>query len=71
MLGFGYPGGPEIETAASQISPSVGGLKSQISLPRPMINQNNFDFSFSGLKTAVLVLVKKRKQFSQFGQGSI
>jgi len=57
MLGFGYPGGPEIEKAASQVS----SLKSQVSLPRPMINENNLDFSFSGLKTAVLRKVKDLK----------
>ena len=56
LLGLGYPGGPAIEAAASTIS-----HKSLIinHLPRPMINQDNFDFSFSGLKTAVLQKVKK------------
>lgn len=46
ILNLGYPGGPAIEKAAiaGKISP----------LPRPMINDKNFDFSFSGLKTAVL-----------------
>ena len=33
----------------------------KFSLPRPMINSDNFDFSFSGLKTAVLYLIKKQK----------
>jgi len=61
MLGFGYPGGPEIEKAASHLSPPTGGLNSQLSLPRPMINENNLDFSFSGLKTAVLRKVKDLK----------
>ena len=68
MLGFGYPGGPEIEKAASQLSPPAGGLNSQISLPRPMINENKLDFSFSGLKTAVLTLIKKRKQFNHLAK---
>jgi len=45
ILGLGYPGGPAIEKAAL-----VGnGIK----LPRPMIHDKNFDFSFSGLKTAL------------------
>lgn len=50
ILGLGYPGGPAIETAASN-APMTGS--DPVQLPRPMLNQNNFDFSFSGLKTAV------------------
>jgi len=56
ILGMGYPGGPEIEAAASKLQ--TASHKLQIELPRPMINQKNFDFSFSGLKTAVLYRVK-------------
>lgn len=55
LLGLGYPGGPEIEKAAQKAKQST------IKLPRPMINENNFDFSFSGLKTAVLYRLKKEK----------
>ena len=54
ILGLGYPGGPIIQ----KISQTGDPLKS--TFPRPMINQNNFDFSFSGLKTSVLYLVKKQ-----------
>ena len=50
VLDLGYPGGPAIETEASK---SDKGLSS-VSLPRPMIHHKNYDFSFSGLKTAVL-----------------
>jgi len=50
VLGLGYPGGPAIEDCASQVKK----LKTEIHLPRPMINQKNYNFSFSGLKTAVL-----------------
>ena len=53
VLGLGYPGGPEIEKLASQ----SGKSKSKVRFPRPMINDKNFDFSFSGLKTSVLNLV--------------
>lgn len=49
VLGLGYPGGPEIEKAASQNQ----SVKSSFKFPRPMINSGNFDFSFSGLKAAV------------------
>ena len=50
ILGFGYPGGPAIAKLASQCKSPTADIK----LPRPMINQKNYDFSFSGLKTAVL-----------------
>ena len=56
VLGLGYPGGPEIERLASQIS-NIKNQKSKIELPRPMIGSKSFDFSFSGLKTAVVNLV--------------
>jgi N6-L-threonylcarbamoyladenine synthase len=52
MLGLGYPGGPQIALNAKK------GSKEAVSLPRPMISSNDFDFSFSGLKTAVLYLLK-------------
>lgn len=53
FLGLGYPGGPEIERMASSYKLEVTSYK----FPRPMINEDNFDFSFSGLKTAVVNLV--------------
>jgi N6-L-threonylcarbamoyladenine synthase len=53
VLGLSYPGGPAIEIAASKTKGSPS-----ISLPRPMMNQKNYNFSFSGLKTAVLYKVK-------------
>lgn len=46
LLGLPYPGGPAISKLAEKGDPSF-------KFPRPMLNQNNFDFSFSGLKTAV------------------
>jgi N6-L-threonylcarbamoyladenine synthase len=52
LLGLGYPGGPAISRLAEQGDPSV------YALPRPMLHSKNLDFSFSGLKTAVLTLVK-------------
>jgi len=52
LLDLGYPGGPEIERVA--LKSQVTSHKSQVTLPRPMLKSNNFDFSFSGLKTAVL-----------------
>ncbi len=49
ILGMEYPGGPEIAQKAAE---HRGGI--EISLPRPMTKTKNYDFSFSGLKTAVL-----------------
>ena len=48
FIGLSYPGGPEIQKLAP------GGNPNKIALPRPMIANENFDFSFSGLKTAVV-----------------
>ncbi|MEA3272801.1 MAG: tRNA (adenosine(37)-N6)-threonylcarbamoyltransferase complex transferase subunit TsaD, partial [Patescibacteria group bacterium] len=53
ILGLGYPGGPIISKIAKKGNPSA------YNLPRPMMKHDNFNFSFSGLKTAVLYLVKK------------
>jgi N6-L-threonylcarbamoyladenine synthase len=58
ILGLGYPGGKEISRMAKQFKKSEFNLH----LPRPMIHEKNFDFSFSGLKTAVLYDFKKRSE---------
>lgn len=52
LLGLGYPGGPAISRMAQFGDPSA------YKLPRPMLHSKNLDFSFSGLKTAVLTVVK-------------
>ncbi|MFA4818030.1 MAG: tRNA (adenosine(37)-N6)-threonylcarbamoyltransferase complex transferase subunit TsaD [Parcubacteria group bacterium] len=57
ILKLGYPGGPAIAEAAMKFK--VQSSKFKVSLPRPMLNSKNLDFSFSGLKTAVLYTVKK------------
>lgn len=56
LLELGYPGGPAIAKAAQLFM--ADGIRS-IKLPRPMLHSGNLDFSFSGLKTAVLTAVKK------------
>ena len=56
MLKLPYPGGPEISKMAEKFK--IKNLKLKINLPRPMINSKDYDFSFSGLKTAVLYLIK-------------
>ena len=60
LLNLSYPGGPEISKLAKKNITN----NFNISLPRPMLNQNNLNFSFSGLKTSVLYLVKKQKKIS-------
>ncbi|MBZ9578316.1 tRNA (adenosine(37)-N6)-threonylcarbamoyltransferase complex transferase subunit TsaD [Patescibacteria group bacterium] len=61
ILGMDYPGGPAIERLAAQLKSNIQYSIFNIQLPRPMIHQKNFDFSFSGLKTAVLYKIKKQK----------
>lgn len=58
MLNLGYPGGPAISKQVSKWKKQDTRNKIQ-DLPRPMMNTKNFDFSFSGLKTATLYLTKK------------
>jgi N6-L-threonylcarbamoyladenine synthase len=53
LLGLGYPGGPALSKLADT------GHPYRYKLPRPMMNSGDLEFSFSGLKTAVLTLVKK------------
>lgn len=55
MLGLPYPGGPEISKLAEQAPRSD---VPRFPLPRPMLHSGDFDFSFSGLKTAVLYTLK-------------
>ena len=52
MLELPYPGGPEIEKLARTGNPQA------ITFPRPMIHEKNYEFSFSGLKTAVLYYIR-------------
>ena len=53
LLGLGYPGGPAVSRLAEF------GNSGVFDLPRPMLHSGNFDFSFAGLKTAVLTQVRK------------
>jgi N6-L-threonylcarbamoyladenine synthase len=55
LLGLGYPGGPEIEKRAEQGNPAA------IEFPRSMLHDPTYNFSFSGLKTAVLYYLRKRE----------
>jgi N6-L-threonylcarbamoyladenine synthase len=59
ILGLPYPGGPQISRLAEEErSAPKPGLGADLTLPRPMLHSKNFNFSYSGLKTAVLYLVR-------------
>jgi N6-L-threonylcarbamoyladenine synthase len=53
LMGLGYPGGPALARLAEQGDPRA------FALPRPLLHSGNLDFSFAGLKTAVLTQAKK------------
>jgi N6-L-threonylcarbamoyladenine synthase len=55
LLGLGYPGGPALARLAEH------GDASAIDLPRPLLHSGDLDFSFAGLKTAVLTQARKRE----------
>ena len=54
LLGLGYPGGPALSRLAKE------GTPGRFKLPRPMLHSGDLDFSFSGLKTAVLTASRER-----------
>ncbi|NQW35307.1 MAG: tRNA (adenosine(37)-N6)-threonylcarbamoyltransferase complex transferase subunit TsaD [Methylophilales bacterium] len=54
LLGLGYPGGAALSALAEK-------GEAFFNLPRPLLNSHGYDFSFSGLKTAVLTLIKKQE----------
>ena len=64
ILGLPYPGGPEISKLADQHR-AESTNEDKWKLPRPMINSGDIDFSFSGLKTAVLYAVKKHGDLNE------
>lgn len=53
LLGLGYPGGPALAKLATS------GKSNRFKLPRPLLHNGDLNFSFSGLKTAVMLLVKR------------
>ncbi|MDE2041155.1 MAG: tRNA (adenosine(37)-N6)-threonylcarbamoyltransferase complex transferase subunit TsaD [Patescibacteria group bacterium] len=56
LLGLPYPGGPHISMLAKQAEDA--GIRSSVKLPRPMKSSGDLNFSFAGLKTAVLYAVR-------------
>ena len=64
LLGLGYPGGPALAELATH-------GQARFTLPRPMLHSKDLNFSFSGLKTAVLTLVNKHQPLDQQTQADI
>ncbi len=62
LIGLPYPGGPEIDRLAEQGNPRAH------SFPRPMMNDANDDFSFSGLKTSVRYFLRDRPELLNDGR---
>jgi tRNA A37 threonylcarbamoyltransferase TsaD len=74
ILGLPYPGGPEISTLAEKARSTkseirnkfeIQNSKIEIKLPRPMLHSHDLDFSFSGIKTAVLYMVQKIPEMTE------
>lgn len=65
LLELGYPGGPEISKLASLHREKFPEYKSEL-LPRPMINDESLDVSYSGLKTALLYQLENKKYTSPY-----
>jgi len=71
LLNLGYPGGPIISKYAEKYKLQITNptcadrRQSAITLPRPMLDKGGFDFSFSGLKTALLYAIQQDKNFKK------
>jgi N6-L-threonylcarbamoyladenine synthase len=65
LLGLGYPGGPAVSRLAEF------GIPGALRLPRPMLASGDLDFSFSGLKTAVLTAVRREQNLCEQGRADI
>lgn len=67
MMNLGYPGGPIISEMAEKFANNPKNTKNskEIKLPRPMINDGSFNFSFSGLKTSLLYSLQKDKNWKK------
>jgi len=63
MMGLPYPGGPEVSRLADEAREA--NLAPSPALPRPMLDSADLDFSFSGLKTAVLYYIKEKGVLSE------
>lgn len=74
MMRLGFPGGPAIAAMAAEAikkkkEKRKDDEKNEVALPRPMLKSKNYDFSFSGLKTAVLYLLRARPELLKSRRG--
>lgn len=65
LLGLGYPGGPAVSRLADS------GVQGALALPRPLLHSGDLNFSFSGLKTAVLTATKLAGHLSEQARADI
>ena len=65
LLGLGFPGGPAVSAAAQ------AGDSTAVRFPRPMLDREGLDFSFSGLKTAVALEVERRSDAGALGASDV
>ena len=65
LLGLGYPGGPALAALAEE------GNDQAFEFPRPMLHKPGFDFSFSGLKTAVMMEVRKARASGKLNKADV
>ena len=65
LLGLGYPGGPALAALAEE------GNDQAFEFPRPMLHKPGFDFSFSGLKTAVMMVVRKAEASGSLNKADV
>jgi N6-L-threonylcarbamoyladenine synthase len=65
LLGLGYPGGPALAALAEE------GNDQAFEFPRPMLHKPGFDFSFSGLKTAVMMEVRKAQASGRLNKADV
>lgn len=64
LMDIGYPGGPIVSKFASEFTQTPNKYP-KIVLPRPLLHKPNFNFSFSGLKTALLYQLQKDKNWQK------
>ena len=71
LLGLGYPGGPALAELADQSQAHSQSADRLFKLPRPLLNSGDLNFSFSGLKTAVLSLVNKHQPLNSTAKAEL
>jgi len=70
-LKLGYPGGVFISKIAENFRNKNKNYKLEFNLPKPLINSKDYNFSFSGLKTAVLYLTQKLKKDKKYNKKTV